>query len=238
MNLALKIIRSFENYWGSFENYQANLGPVLSFKETGEPPIAGKLLTLVREFDSYIGSMDIKNLISYRFTHKTISPTTIVHKPQGRAEIVVGLPLQYRKRSIKGLLNHEIGTHFLRKYNDRKQIWFEKRRKYKLKKYISTEEGLATINMLYDQALLAPRKPFLFQAALNYVSSFWASEMGFVELFKTLQKYIKDEAKVWRQCMRVKRSRKGGNSRPEGHFSRGGHVQGSSLPARGLRFVV
>lgn len=208
MPLALKIIRSFEKFWGSYEKYQTSLGPVLSYKETGEQHFAAENgLITVREFDSYIASLDIKGLISYRFTYKTISPTTIVHKPKGRAEIVVGLPLQYRKRSMAGLLHHEIGTHFLRKFNDRRQIWFEKRKKYKLKKYITTEEGLATIHMLYEQALLTPRKPFLFQAALNYVSSFWASEMGFAELFKTLQKYIRDESKVWRQCMRVKRSK-------------------------------
>ena len=151
--------------------------------------------------------MDIKNLISYRFTHKTISPTTIVHKPKGRAEIVVALPIQYRKGSILGLLHHEVGTHFLRKFNDRRQVWYEKRKKFKLKKYLVTEEGLAAINMLYEHALTAPRKPYLFQAALNYVSSFWASYMGFPELFKAIGKYIKNESKVWRQCMRVKRGK-------------------------------
>ena len=151
--------------------------------------------------------MDVKNLISYRFTQKTVSPTTIVHKPKGKAEIVVGLPLRYRKRSIICLLNHEIGTHFLRKYNDRRQIWFEKRRKYKLKKYLVTEEGLATINMLYEQAICAPFKPFLFQAALNYYSSYLASYMSFVELYDALKKYIKNENKLWNQCLRVKRSK-------------------------------
>jgi hypothetical protein len=149
----------------------------------------------------------MKGLITYKFTHKTISPTTIVHKPNGRAEIVVGLPLQYRREYIICLLNHEIGTHFLRKFNDRQQIWFEKRKKYKLKKYISTEEGLATLNMLYEQAICSPFKPFLFQAALNYFSAYLASYMGFSELFHALKKYVDDNEKVWRQCMRVKRSK-------------------------------
>jgi hypothetical protein len=151
--------------------------------------------------------MDVKNLISYRFTHKTISPTTIVHKSKGKSEIVVGLPLKYRKKTIICLLNHEVGTHFLRKYNDRKQIWYEKRKKYKLKNFMITEEGLAGINMLYEQAISAPFKPFLFQSALNYVTSFYASYMSFVELYNTLKKYIKDESKLWKQCMRVKRSK-------------------------------
>ena len=59
--------------------------------------------------------------------------------------------------------------------------------------------------MLYEQAIQSPYKPFLFQAALNYFSSYLASIMGFSELFATLKKYVKDEQKLWRQCMRVKR---------------------------------
>lgn len=160
----------------------------------------------MKQFDSYIDSLDAGNLISYRFTHKTISPTTIVHKPNGRAEIVVGLPLQYRRNYIICLLNHEVGTHFLRKYNERQQVWSEKRKKYKLKKYLATEEGLAAINMLYEHAVCVPFKPFLFQAALNYLSAYLASQMGFADLFAKLRKYVDDDEKVWRQCMRVKRS--------------------------------
>ena len=34
MPLALKIIKSFENYWGNFSKYQNHFGPILSQKET------------------------------------------------------------------------------------------------------------------------------------------------------------------------------------------------------------
>ena len=145
--------------------------------------------------------------MSYRFTEKTISPTTIFHKPGGRAEIVVGLPVRYRRDYVICLLNHELGTHFLRKFNENKQVWFQNRKKFKLGKYLMTEEGLASIHMLYEQAIQAPFKPFLFQAALNYFSAYLASFMGFSELFMTLKKYVKDEEKLWRQCMRVKRGK-------------------------------
>ena len=33
------------------------------------------------------------------------------------------MPILYRELRIQGVLNHEIGTHFLRKHNDRMQIW-------------------------------------------------------------------------------------------------------------------
>ena len=151
--------------------------------------------------------MKLKNYIKYKFSEETISPTTIIHLPDGRANIVIGIPIEYRKDYVQCLLNHEIGTHFLRKYNDRRQIWYQDRKKYKLGSYIQTEEGLAAINMLYEQSQNKPFKPFLFQAALNYFSAYLASYMSFEELFKTLKKYIHNEDKLWRQCMRVKRGK-------------------------------
>lgn len=170
--------------------------------------------------------MGVRNFITCRFTEKTISPTTIYHKPKGKAEIVVGLPIQYRRKYITCLLNHEIGTHFLRKHNDRKQIWFEHRKKYKLGKFLSIEEGLAAINMLFEQANRPPHKPFLFQAALNYFSAYLASYMGFQELFFTLRRYVHDEEKLWRQCMRVKRSLKD-TSTPGGMFKDQVYLRGA-----------
>jgi hypothetical protein len=149
--------------------------------------------------------MKLKNSIKYEFSEETISPTTIIHKPNGKANIIIGIPIEYRKDYVQCLLNHEIGTHFLRKYNERKQIWFQDRKKYKLGTYIQTEEGLAAINMLYEQSQNSPYKPFLFQASLNYFSAYLASFMSFKELFQTLKKYIHNEQKLWRQCMRVKR---------------------------------
>jgi hypothetical protein len=38
--------------------------------------------------------------------------------------MIVALPIEYREATIEGVFNHEIGTHYLRKYNDRKQIWY------------------------------------------------------------------------------------------------------------------
>ena len=46
------------------------------------------------------------------------------------------------------MLNHEIGTHFLRKFNDRTQKWFKDRKKYNMNPYLQTEEGLAALNQL------------------------------------------------------------------------------------------
>lgn len=80
-------------------------------------------------------------------------------------------------------------------------------------KYLVTEEGLAAINMLFEQAVRPPHKPFLFQAALNYFSAYLASFMSFSELYTTLKKYVKSEQKLWRQCLRVKRGESGVSGR-------------------------
>lgn len=32
-----------------------------------------------------------------------------------------------------GVLNHEIGTHFIRKYNNKFQCWFKKKKYYQIK---------------------------------------------------------------------------------------------------------
>ena len=64
-------------------------------------------------------------------------------------QMISCLPITYRRDNIKGVFNHEIGTHFLRKYNDVRQVWYKKRKLYKLKSYLATEEGLAALNQIH-----------------------------------------------------------------------------------------
>jgi len=44
---------------------------------------------------------------------------------EAMSTVVIGLPIRYTRFTIEGVLNHEIGTHFLRKFNDRTQKWFK-----------------------------------------------------------------------------------------------------------------
>lgn len=76
-----------------------------------------------------------------------MSNTSVIHDPNGgKSKLVVSLPIHYRIHRIKGVLDHEIGTHFIRKYNDRGQVWYQNRKKFDLKPYIICEEGLACLN--------------------------------------------------------------------------------------------
>ena len=73
-----------------------------------------------------------------------------MHDPQGKSKVIVGMPIMYREKRIKGVLHHEIGTHFIRKYNDKKQIWYKNRKKFEMKPYLIIEEGLAALNQTIE----------------------------------------------------------------------------------------
>ena len=45
----------------------------------------------------------------------------------------------------------------------------------------------------------------MYKAALHYYSAYMSSVMTFSELYKDLEKYIKDPQLRWKQCVRVKR---------------------------------
>lgn len=64
------------------------------------------------------------------------------------SKVLIGLPVRYRVTTIEGVMNHEIGTHFIRKHNDRTQKWFKDRKKFALEPYLQTEEGLAALNQI------------------------------------------------------------------------------------------
>lgn len=107
----------------------------------------------------------------------------MIHKHDGKTEIIIRDPVKYRKNKILGVLNHEIGTHVVRKHNDLLQPWNKKRKKYNLSKFLHIEEGLGCINKFYEIAFLKNQKPFLYDAALNYIAAIWASKMSFEQLF-------------------------------------------------------
>lgn len=102
-------------------------------------------------------------------------------------------------------MHHELGTHYIRRINEKNQVWHNNRKKYEMKNCIVTEEGLACINALYDTALDKQFKPFLYKYALYYYSSYLASTMSFVELYNELEKYVDNPKRRWKNVLRVKR---------------------------------
>ncbi len=144
--LAEKVLTAFIARYGSETRYLEEFGgDVLSLEETKSV------------FQRYIDVLGLGSYIALRFSHNTVSPTSIAHSEKNSV-ITIGLPIEYRRNRIAGVLDHEIGTHFLRKFNDKLQPWHGARKKFRLKKYIATEEGLASLNQLYDSVYLIALK--------------------------------------------------------------------------------
>ncbi len=136
--VAIKIVEKLLADYGNESKHLEEIGgPVLTLEETEDV------------FSAYVRSLGLENYIAITFAENTVSPTTILHDSKGKSTVVIGLPIEYRKNRIQGVLDHELGTHFLRKFNDNLQVWAGGyRRKYDLKHYMTTEEGLAAINQL------------------------------------------------------------------------------------------
>ena len=139
LSLAMDIMESFLEEYGSYTDYlEGDGGEILSKEETE------------RIFKKYIDNLDLSSHITLSFTSGAVCPTSITHDfKTGNSQINIGLPIEYRRNRIMGVLNHEIGTHFLRRFNDSFQPWASARKKYEMRPYIVTEEGLAALNQIY-----------------------------------------------------------------------------------------
>eukprot|EP01016_Furgasonia_blochmanni_P056002 TRINITY_DN945_c0_g1_i4.p1 TRINITY_DN945_c0_g1~~TRINITY_DN945_c0_g1_i4.p1 ORF type:complete len:697 (+),score=142.21 TRINITY_DN945_c0_g1_i4:965-3055(+) len=194
LRLSIKIMEACIKEFGYDGVFSEELGgPLVSREETES------------EFAKYIKDLELTDELLVVFSENTIAPTSVVHDPQGKSRVVIGLPILYREKRIKGVMHHEIGTHFIRKYNDKKQAWYKNRKKFEMKPYLIIEEGLAALNQTIEIAADFRQKPYLFNAALHYYSAYMSSVKGFQELYEDLGKYIRDHDKRWRECVRVKR---------------------------------
>ena len=107
--LALKILNGIVDQYGNIENYfNIDGGRKLNIAETKNC------------FNQYMRSLNMSKYMEITFSPTTIARTSCKHNNEnGKSELVVGLPISYRINNIEGVFNHEIGTHFLRKYNDK-----------------------------------------------------------------------------------------------------------------------
>ncbi|XP_076466777.1 microtubule-associated tyrosine carboxypeptidase 1-like isoform X2 [Babylonia areolata] len=110
-----------------------------------------------------------------------------------------------RRHGLWCLLDHEIGTHFYRSFNDGFQPWFYDRKKFGLRgtgsfESLCTEEGLASIN-----TTLRAKERFLWLSALTYYTACKSTEMTFKQLFDHLGQFLDNPEQRWKHVMRVKR---------------------------------
>ena len=194
LSLAMKIINNVINRYGSDSGFFKSFGKRVTIDE------------FKQGFADYVNEQDLAEITKLKFTTTNLSNARFSYsKKSGSCTIVIGVPLYVRKDGIKDLLNHEIGTHFLRKLNEKYQPLFKKKRKLRLNDPLEFEEGLACLNSKYESALHSKAPPYLFSTALRYVFGYYASTLSFADLFKFIAKYIVDPGKCWKECLRVKR---------------------------------
>ena len=139
LEIAKDILEAFIAEYGTETNYFDSIGGrILTQEETQQI------------FYDYIKSLGIESCINIAFAENTVTATTITHDSSGKSTITIGLPIEYHRNFIQGVLDHEIGTHYLRKANNNLQIWNGKNKKaMELNPHIVTEEGFAALNQLF-----------------------------------------------------------------------------------------
>ena len=113
-------------------------------------------------------------------------------------QLRVRWPVKIDAAHYEMVLNHEIQTHFLRQFNDKKQPWAaEKRNDVGWRR---TEEGLAMYNSK-DK-----KNPDLRAAAFLYLLVDTAQQASFQDVYhQALERDPTHELKAWRLALRVKR---------------------------------
>ena len=150
MPLAQQILDQTLAEFGSEAAYlEKNFGERLSIEQVDE------------RVHSYLASQGLDSAISVNYIENAASPTSM-----GDHHLNIRIPCTYRTWRIEGTLSHEIGTHFTRRSNDELQPWHGKRKKWRLRPFLETEEGLATLNNVLHEAVASdahamswPHKP-------------------------------------------------------------------------------
>ncbi|HSW89570.1 MAG TPA: tyrosine/phenylalanine carboxypeptidase domain-containing protein [Patescibacteria group bacterium] len=162
-------------------------------EETG-----GKTLTrpeVEKQIQDYLVKNGLEKLVQVHFSSNIISRTLV-----DKHDLYLRLPINYRENAFVGVLDHEIGTHIIRRINDERQPWLHNREKYNLGDYVETEEGMASLH-----ANLHLEKPYMWFSALYYYATYKSKQLTFSELFFDLKKYSDDRERRWKICLRAKR---------------------------------
>ena len=191
--------------WGTTEDEYLDkveeiLNTVITTWETESAYIAseGNVLTkseVLKAIQDYFEPLKKVRKLNVQFSPNYLARTSVY-----RDNMYIRIPIEYRSLSFPGVLDHEIGTHYLRRWNDSQQPWFGKKKEFHFHPHLETEEGLAILHQF-----LTMEHKYLWLMALHYYAVYWGSKLTFAELFKHLAKYIDSKERRWRVCLRVKR---------------------------------
>lgn len=168
-------------------------GPVISLGEA-------KKIT-----QRYLEENQLQNVITVVWSKDFLSKASIYQN-----QLKFRLPIDYHRQEFLATLDHEIGTHALRRLNYVQQPFFNKKKQFGFSEYMFTEEGLASINGLINKNF-----KYAYKEAINYVMVDYAQRHSFSETFQYISKYINDKERAW---MFVAKYKKGlyDTSKPSG----------------------
>jgi hypothetical protein len=144
---------------------------------------------------NYLAKLGIAERYEIVWSKAAITRCTIA-----KNHITFRIGADFSPETLQGILDHELGTHALRRINDEKQPWHDHRKKFELSNHLITEEGLATVH----KYLSKPRS-LLYGAALKYVAVGIAQKHSFAQTWKQLQIFYESEEKLWNTVFRAKR---------------------------------
>lgn len=194
---AKKIIDTFLGRYGSESKYFESEGVAKHDQEGYEKKILEYL-------DAH--GPEVRAVARINFSNKNVAATSVTYDNwTDKIRINVQTPVQYREGRYLGVLHHEIGSHFLRRFNEVQQPWHNERKKWGLRSTITIEEGSGCINMMLEQSKNPNKFTYLFKPALNYYMCCMAYSMSFSELFNDLEKYVDNPKQRYKYVLRVKR---------------------------------
>lgn len=182
-------------------------GSEKEFLEVVEGPVMTRE-EVEAQLKAYLQANGVDQKVKVTFTRNTVSRTTMRED-----EMIIRLPIDYRKNTFTGTLHHEIGTHYFRTLNEREAPWYKKRDEFHMLPKTQTEEGLAIVNQFIDFD-----QPYLWMSGLYYYGTWCAREMSFAQLNKALTPYIENAERRWKLCLKIKRGLK--DTSLPGGFSR------------------
>ncbi|CAH1268768.1 KIAA0895L [Branchiostoma lanceolatum] len=190
LDQAITIMENALKRFGTYENFEARTG--------GKRLTRGEIMTIVKRCFKREKLQNGEVIIN--LSDDLLSRASMTQS-RGRPTLNINVNTS-RQFWLEGVARHEIGTHYLRSYNNRLQPWTggKGRRQYGLLSVNPTEEGLASLH-----SVLYRRHPFLWRAALLYYTAYRASQMSFSNLFKDLGRFVRDPYVRWDYVLRAKR---------------------------------
>lgn len=107
---AKQIIDKFIDTYGSESKYFETEGRLMTTKEDIE--------TYINNYLDALGP-EVKAVSRINFTTKGVAATSVTYDNwTSRIRINVQCPIQYREGRFLGILHHEIGSHYVRRFNE------------------------------------------------------------------------------------------------------------------------